>query len=149
MHSVPLCHQFSKQGSILHFRIRSLPYDNKLECFLTQASACTPGSWPPFHGWKEMHKETKVHHFELNNISSSLSLCSHQFWLIIHLLWHNKTAQHNFGCFYNTVSIIVMQRELVIALHAFYLCLFLEMKFSVAKTLTFAFEIFRCKMKQE
>ena len=41
-----------------------------------------------------------------------------------------------------------MQRELVIALHAVYLCLFLEMDFSVAKTLTFAFEIFRCKTKQ-
>ena len=40
-----------------------------------------------------------------------------------------------------------MQRQLVIALHAFYLCLFLQMNFSVAKTLTFAIEIFRCKMK--
>ena len=41
-----------------------------------------------------------------------------------------------------------MQRELVFAEDTICFYLFREMDFSVVRTLTFAFEIFRCKMKQ-
>ena len=51
----------------------------------------------------------------------------------------------------NRNHVITFDSHLKTALlhYTHFICLFLEMKFSVAKTLTFAFEIFRCKMKQE
>ena len=75
----------------------------------------------PFMDGKKCTRKQKLNNFCLKNISFSHYV--HISFDLISTCFDtcNKTAQHNFGCFYNTVRIRVMQRELVIALHAFYL----------------------------
>ena len=107
-------------------------------------------SWPKHqrvhlalgHPLKKCTRKQKFTNFRLNNISFS-HYVHISFELLSTCVWHNMTGQHDFRCFYDTVRIGVLPRELYI-----YFYFFLEMDFTVAKTLTFAFEIFRCKTKQ-